>query len=476
MPTPPKTDAQRDLVALLTTRARDVVRRQPVIVDGALDIVSVCRVMSEHGQTAALVRDGERIGIFTTTDLRDALLRPEPPATLPVAQLASFDLIEVQADDDVFDAMLLMLRHRVHRVLVRDGAVLVGVLGQLDLMGLVAHHAQVIGLQLEQADDLPGLQEAAARIDDLVLLLHDGGSRVERIARLVGELNARLFERAWGFVAAPDLVASSCLIVMGSEGRGEQILKTDQDNALLLRDDADALAAAEAAQRFSDALALFGYPPCPGGVMLTNALWRQRLSDFRSSLHEWVYGNDAEGPMRLAIFQDAAAVAGDATLLAQARAHLDAIVTVNDVFLARYAQAADQFDEPGNWWTRLTGQRDQQPLDLKKLGLFPIVHGTRALALAHGVHELGTAARLRLLADAGHLDAALARDLVEALHCLMSLRLAHQLKQRAAGQVPTNELRPSDLGILERDSLRDSLAIVKRFRVFLRERFRLDAL
>src|SRR5256885_5698221 len=95
------------------------------------------------------------------------------------------------------------------------------------------------------------------------------------MARLVQQLNARLFERAWQMLAPPDLVAQSCLFVMGSEGRGEQLLKTDQDNGLLLRDgyappqDLDAICA-----RFSAQLQRFGYPECPGGIMLSNPQWR----------------------------------------------------------------------------------------------------------------------------------------------------------------------------------------------------------
>lgn len=477
--TPPGTgpDQQRDFLALLTARARDVVLRKPVEVDGALDLVAVCRALAAQGQTAALVRDGARVGIFTTTDLRDALLRPEPPAALAVRDVARFQLVEVQADDELLDALLLMLRHRVHRVLVRDGAAVLGVLSQLDVVNLVANHSHVVALQIERAAGLDELQAAAARIDDLVALLHGGGIRVERIARLVSELNARLFERAWALVAPPDLAAASCLLVMGSEGRGEQILKTDQDNALLLRDGTpDDAAVDEAARRFETVLAGFGYPPCPGGIMLTRATWRQPLAAFRDTLREWVTGSDPEGPMRLAIFFDAVAVAGDASLLDAARAHLDALAADHDAFLARFARAADQFDEPGSWWTRLTTRRDEQPLDLKKLGVFPIVHGVRALALQYRVRERGTAARLQALVAAGRVDAALARDVLDALHLLMSLRLTHQLRQRAEGRTAGNEVRPSELGVLEREPLRDALAIVRRFRAFLRGHFRLEAL
>jgi CBS domain-containing protein len=481
-------DAQRDFVALLTTRVRDVVLRKPVIVDGALDLVAVCRALAAQGQTAALVRDGERIGIFTTTDLRDAVVRSQPATdgaasgtapvalhTLAVRDVARFQLIGVQADDELLEAMLLMLRHRVHRVLVHDGDAVLGVLSQLDLVNLVANHSHVVALQIEQAAGLDELKEAAARIDDLVALLHGSGILVARVAKLVNELNAQLFERAWSLVAPPQLVANSCLLVMGSEGRGEQILKTDQDNALLLRDGHDAAGVDATAARFAAALASFGYPPCPGSIMVTNPLWRQPLASFRASLRGWVYGADPEGPLRLAIFFDAAAVAGDASLLADARGFLDSIVADDASFLARFARPADQFDEPGHWWTRLTA-RGAQPLDLKKLGTFPIVHGVRALALQYRVREAGTAARLRALVERQRIDAPLARDTLDALHFLMSLRLTHQLRQRAQGLVAGNEVRPADLSTLEREPRLDALAIVKRFRGFLRQHFRLDAL
>lgn len=180
--------------------------------------------------------------------------------------------------------------------------------------------------------------------------------------------------------------------------------------------------------------------------------------------------------MQLAIFLDAAPVAGDATLLEALRAHLERILAGSDAFHARFAAAADQFEEPVSWWTRLTARADEQPLDLKKLGSFPIVHGVRALALRHGLRETGTAARLAKLREAGQLDAPLAADLLEALHYLMGLKLRHQLRQRAAGEAASNLVRPSDLSTMDRDQLKDALAIVKRFRALLRARFRLDAL
>ena len=395
-------------------------------------------------------------------------------------EVSHFELVEVQADSEVFEALWLMVRHRVHRLLVRDGAEVLGVLGQLDLVSFVANHSHIVALQIDEAASIEELKAGALRVDHMVELLHGSGIRIERITRLVSELNSRLFARAWALIAPPELVANSALLVMGSEGRGEQILKTDQDNALLLREGFDFPGLADVTRRFSAALTDFGYPPCPGDIMLTNPRWCQTLPAFKETIRGWLYGAasgpDPDGPMHLAIFFDAACVAGDATLLAEARAYLDRTLSGQDAYLARFAGAADQFNEPGNWFTRLTTKRDEQPLDLKKLGTFPIVHGVRALSLQYGVREQGTAARLEQLVALQRLDAGLARDLLDALHFLMGLRLSHQLRQRAGGARPGNEVRASELGALEREPLRDSLAIVKRFRLYLRQHFKFDSL
>jgi CBS domain-containing protein len=320
------------------------------------------------------------------------------------------------------------------------------------------------------------LNAAAARIDATVVALQASGTAVDLIAACVSDLHDGLFAQAWALIAPPELQRDSCLLVMGSEGRGEQLLKTDQDNALILRDGVTFNGLAETAQAFSDVLADFGYPPCPGQIMLSNPLWRQPLAALRANMRDWLLGGDPEGPMRLAIFCDAQAVAGDASLLTAARVQVEDLVSDNDAYLARFAAAADQFDEPRFWFARLTGRADEQPLDLKKLGVFPIVHGVRSLALQHRVHERGTWGRMRALVERGGVDATLAQDALQALRCLMAVRLSHQLRQRAADESASNEVIPAQLAADERQALREALTVVKRWRHFLRQHFRLDTL
>lgn len=471
-------DHNRELLSLMLVRVKDAYLQKPFYVDGGLDLVSVCKILSEQKLTNALVRDVTdgvtRIGMFTTTDLRDALIKNIAPDALSVRTVARFDLISLHPDAELFDALLIMLRHRVHRVLVKDGDTILGILSQLDLMSFVSNHSHLITLQVEQAHTVDELRSAALQVEDSVKMLQRGGMRIEIISRLVSELNGQIFARLWSLLAPPELVHNSCLLVMGSEGRGEQILKTDQDNALLLRDGFECANLPEIAREFSAALLTFCYPPCPGDIMVTNPMWRQSLATFRETIGQWLFGADPEGKMNLAIFMDARAVSGDASLLVNAREHALKLAVGSNTFIGRMASAIFQFSEPtSGWWSRLQG-REPETFDLKKIGTFPIVHGARALALEHQLDALGTVERLQTLTNVDALPPALARDLIETLHMLMGMKLRNNLRQLSLGQPVSNLVELKSLGTLDRDMLKDALIIIKMFKQHIRLRYRLE--
>jgi CBS domain-containing protein len=474
-------DHNRELMSLMLVRVKDAYLQKPFYVDGQSDLISVCRVLSDQKLTYTLVRDildgKERVGIFTTTDLRDALLKPIAPCAIPVRDVARFDLISLHPDAELFEALLIMLRHRVHRVLVKDGDAILGILSQLDLMSFMSNHSHLITLEVEQARTVDDLHTAAHQVDDSIKMLQRGGMRIEIISKLVSELNGQIFAKLWSLLAPPELVQNSCLMVMGSEGRSEQILKTDQDNALLLRDGYTCPELASITQQFSAALLTFGYPPCPGDIMLTNPLWCQSLAAFRETIGQWLFGEDPEGKMNLAIFMDARAVSGDATLLANARDHALKLAVGSNTYIARMASAIDQFAEPATgWWSRLTHlhSRESETFDLKKIGTFPIVHGMRALALEHRLASLSTAERLQDLTHREVLPPELARDLIETLYMLMAMKLRNNLRQLSLGQSISNLIELKSLGTLDRDMLKDALVIIRQFKQFLRMHYRLE--
>ncbi len=474
---------QHELQTLSLARVEQVALRPAPVVDGETDIVAVARLFQAQRSSSVLVRDSRsdppRLGIFTTTGLQRAILHGTPLHALPVRELASFTLVRVHPRDHLFEAQALMIRHQVHRVVVADGEHIVGLLEELDLLSFLSNHSYLITRRILEADSIAALAEAAGQITRLIGLLHRGGTIVSLIARLVQELNAKLFERAWQLIAPPELVANSCLFVMGSEGRGEQLLKTDQDNGLVLRDGYEGPPDLGAiCQRFSEALAAFGYPPCPGGIMLSHPAWRQPASAFSQTARRWLLMPDAESLMALAIFVDAHAVCGDAALLEQVRAAVFSLTTDNDALLARFAAAIDAFENPAGWWNRLftVGGAEHERLDLKKAGMFPLVHGVRSLALEMRLPQTGTAARIAALAAAGRLPADLATDLVDSLHFFMGLKLKVGLDALELGRSDGRQIDVARLSSLDRDLLKDTLGVVKRFKALLRQRYRLDLL
>jgi CBS domain-containing protein len=474
---------QRQMQSLALARVEQAFLRPAHLVDGAADIVAVTRVLHGERTSSVLVRDTAaapaRLGIFTSTGLQRAILDGRPLAQLPVRELATFPLVSIGPRNSLFDALALMIKHQVHRLVVADGERIVGLLEQLDALSFLSNHSYLITVQIVQANDLAALRKAAEQITRLITLLYRGGTRVAPIAKLVQELNAKLFARAWQLTAPSELVAASCLFVMGSEGRGEQLLRTDQDNGLVLRDDhglePDVIAASCA--RFSEALASFGYPECPGGIMVRNPEWRRSATEFAQAVRRWLVQPDPASLMALAIFLDAHAVAGDAQLLAAVRSEVDGLVAANDALLARFAAAIDSFPEAGSaaWWNRLLllGENGRQTMDLKKAGIFPIVHGVRSFALQEHVAATGTAARLDALVAAGRLPAELATDLIDSLNFLVSLKLGAGLTELEAGRTVSGGVRLDKLSSLDRDLLKDTLAVVKRFKTLVRHHFHL---
>jgi CBS domain-containing protein len=340
-------------------------------------------------------------------------------------------------------------------------------------LSALAGRAEATAAAIDRAAAPEALVPAAAEVVALVARLTDDGAGIAPITRLASALNAAIAARLWTLVAGPDLTSRSCLILMGSEGRGEQILRTDQDNGLILVGDPPPDLPAIAA-RFTDAMIACGFPACPGEIMVRNPAWAKPLAAWKADLLDWVRTPTDDNLMHMAIFADATAIAGDASLLDRARARLRDLLRDNPAYVRHFARAAERFAIPLGLFCRLVTQGGR--LDLKKGGLFPIVHGIRSLALDAGLPQTGTLPRLHRLADAGSLDRRTAADLEAAFTALLGLRLRHRLDQLARGVAADDQIDPSTLGRIERDALKDSLLIAREFREILRHRYQLGLL
>jgi CBS domain-containing protein len=472
----------QELQSLMTARVRQAFIHPPEFIAATSPAYEAVALMKARRLNALLVRSGREAGIVTALSLSDAVILRGQPTESPVGPIATWELVDIQANDFLFNALVLMTRHNLRRLVVRDGREIVGLLEEVDVLSFLSNHSHIVALQVARAETREDLKTASRNMVRLVEVLHGTGVRIPFIAETVSELAGRILARLFGLIAGEDFARNACLIVMGSEGRREQILKTDQDNGLILRAPVDPARLERVTTEFRNALLEFGYPPCPGDIMVTNPDWARTLDDYRADFRHWSASADGAAVMKAAIFADATAVAGDPGLLAEARTALFDSLAGNDAFLYRFAQAADAFDVPRGPLARLiAGRAESQALDIKKSGLFPIVHGVRSLALQRRLVETNTIDRIRRLQDTPIFDRPFAEDLVQSFTVFQELRLKTRLGRGTAAGGPDDAMAdtvidPQRLGSLEREVLKDSLAVVKRFRELVRHHFRLAAI
>jgi CBS domain-containing protein len=274
-----------------------------------------------------------------------------------------------------------------------------------------------------------------------------------------------------------DLVADACLIVMGSEGRGEQLLRTDQDNGIVFRGGTPPPGFEKVSEEFPQALIELGYPPCPGNVMTSNPEWAKSQDAYRDNLRTWIYQPSSDGFMNLAIFFDATAVAGDQKLLADLKAYLFELIGGQDNVVRHFARAIQSFETPIGLFNRLVLEKTAPHtgrLDIKKGGIFPIVHGVRSLALEYRVSETNTIGRIQALSGRPPFEEGFTADLIEAFEFMSMIRLRAQIEAWEQGAATGNYVNPASLTKLERGLLQDSLKIVKQFKAMLGHHFKLN--
>ncbi|HCI74886.1 MULTISPECIES: DUF294 nucleotidyltransferase-like domain-containing protein [unclassified Psychrobacter] len=421
---------------------------------------------------------GHLLGILTDTDICRAVSDQQDPATTPCQRYANFNLRTIKASDEIGDALLTMTRYRIHRLPVMDqNGDVVGILGQSDMLAHIGHHSQLISIQIEQAKDLSSLDTAVELIGRYIRAQHQNGVKIGNISRMVQTLNAQVFTKLWQLIVPDEVMTNTCLIVMGSEGRGEQIMRTDQDNALILRDGYTHPELAEFADTFNQNLADLGYPLCDGNIMMTNPMWRQPLKQFNAQIGLWFRNTDPMHGIYLSAILDGEYVCGDESLLTQVRQHLKVAHRHSDpMFVRQFARAALQFGDVNQWWQKfvplLGGKSGSEDIDLKKAGIFPLVHGIRTLALENDILELPSSKnRLKALVQARALTQERADTLLEALEFFMAQRLSVAL---STDDKHARQVNPMTLTALERDLLKECLAVVKSFKNQLRQHYQLE--
>ncbi|WP_027967715.1 DUF294 nucleotidyltransferase-like domain-containing protein [Halomonas halocynthiae] len=448
--------------------------RDPLCLTSDASIAEAVRCLDKGHADSLLVTSDQGLGVVTKTDLLNALVLQGLSQQTPTEDVANYRLISVTPGQYLFEALVSMTRHQVSRVVVVSQDQAVGVVELTDVLDYFSSRSHAIALQVEQADNLEALAAASHRQESLVRALMSQGIKLRFAMGLLSAINGRIMSKAWNFVVGDAFDQSACLIVMGSEGRGEQILKTDQDNGLIIEDGLEWPALERTMQKLTQTLIALGYPSCPGNIMVSNPEWCGTESEWRKRIAHWAEARDGDSLMKLVILLDASGVAGNTALLDRLREWLFECCTRDQLLLSTLARPALGFATPLTFFGSL--KKSRQGIDIKKGGIFPIVHGVRVMALESRVLATSTLERLDALVAAGRLDEHFAEDLGEALALFIELRLSQQLVSvNVEGEpVPTNLLKTQELSSLERDLLRESLHIVKELKQRLSHRFHLE--
>lgn len=326
--------------------------------------------------------------------------------------------------------------------------------------------------RVDRASDLDALRDAAGGLGDLLAELVRDGHDAETIGRTISGIDDRLTRRLIALAEArlgPPPVPYAWL-ACGSQGRREQTVHSDQDNALILDDafrpEAHGDYFAALADVVNAGLDRCGFRYCAGEVMASNMRWRQSASGWAELFQNWVERPDRKSAMLIANFADLRVVAGPERLLAPLHAILQGSCPHSALFLEHLAANALANRPPARvaaWLQRigqLLGQRAGS-LNLKRAGLLPISDLARVHALANGVTQSATLARLEAAAGGRGLRIDGARRLAAAFRTLGALRVRHQAAQIAAGRTPDNELDLATLSAAERRQLDQALATVR---------------
>jgi CBS domain-containing protein len=472
-------EKSKELLSFAVAKVEDAHLQKPIYINEDETIHNTVRRLIDNKVESILVEnsDGE-IGIVTDSDLVKKALYNRIDLDTPVSQIATYGLESISATDFLFNAQLVMSKKRLKRLLVTKDNEIIGTLDIVSLNSYFASHTHSTSQLIDNAVSIEELQDASKRFIKTIRTLYEKGIKVRYISKLISQLNEKLFEKLFELTAPAELQRNSCLIIMGSEGRSEQILRTDQDNALILSDtiNMEREEILEYTKTYTQHLVDFGYPLCDGNIMVSNPDWVKSNTEFKDSMFEWITKPSEEGFMNLAIFYDAIAVAGNVKLVKDVKDYAFHVCQNTNTFYPFFAKPILSFETPLSMFSDFVVDKNKHKdeLDLKKGGIFPIVHGVRSLSIEKQLHETSTFERLKVLHSQGIIDEEFKNELTESFNYLLALRLKFRLEKTDRHEELDNYINPSKLSMLEKDLLKDSLKIVNKFKKFINYHFKLN--
>ena len=457
-------------------------------------IRKAARIMTENNQGAIIITNkrGYPRGIVTDRDLRARVVTGEVDPADKVKTIMSQPVITITQDRTVADAQILMITHRINRLVVtNDGtpdSEVQGTISVLDLLMIQGNHPALLIQELQQLTNGRGLRELRERAEEMLRKYIYQEVSIEFISTVMTEINDTLIRRCIELSVEAEAAAGGgrppavawAWLALGSEGRGEQLLRTDQDSALVYADVPEAEDAAvrayflRLARRVTDLLHSVGFDYCPGEMMAVNPKWCQPLRNWRAQFGEWIEGAATEGQLKASIFFDFRAVYGSEALTGAMSAHILEQLKQQTIFLSFLARNVVQNPPPltffRNFLVESSGEH-KNGFDLKKRAMQPLADAARTLVLQSGITGTNnTIKRFQRMAELEPQNRELYENAAYAYGVLMRFRALQGLKYNDSGRY----LDPSTLTKMQRLLLRNSFRPLKDLQEMFTLRFQLN--
>lgn len=468
---------------MMRTKVSKLINREPVVIDLSTSVHQAVLKMTDEGVSSVLVTSSDAdgasslVGIITDKDLRIRFIAPGLPLDTAVTEIMSTDLITVDADDYVFGAMLVMLRHNVHHLpLMRSGQA-VGVIALSDLIRYESQNSLFVVAKILRAQNLGALSSLQGEINAsfVRMVTEDANSHMVGSAMTVfgRSIFQRLLELAQDQFGPPPIPC--CFLVLGAMARDELLPGGDQDNALVLDDTFDAAKHdayfLELARFVSDGLAANGFAYCKGGVMATTDKWRQPRHVWSTYFTDWIAYPSREAMLNSSMFFDLDGVWGHSEWILQFRQQIAREAANHSLFLQSLGRAALYRTPPLGFFKDFVLEQDgehKNSLNLKRRGTAPLVALVRVHALAVRSTAQNTFARLEDIREARLLPPGRAEALRDAMEIMSMVRQRHHADQIRQNQRVDNNINPEDLSQFDRRNLKEAFQVLNDAQNYLK--------
>jgi len=475
-------EKNKELANLMIAKVKDARVHEALILPFETSIYDAVTKLKEVKVPTLLLEDeNKEMHIVTDSDFREKVILNRMSFDESVGKISNSGLRYVNENDFLFNAQLLMTKHGLKRLVVKnDDDKIVGILDQISLSSFFATHTFSVSNEITRANTVEELKIASQSLLKIIKSLYAKGVKVSFISKLINQLNRKVMNKLFNMIAPEELIGKSSLIVMGSEGRGEQVLKTDQDNALIVSD--DCTISKEALQKFTslytETLVDFGFPRCEGNIMLSNPYWCRTKQEFKDLIYDWINKPEQDSYMNLAIFYDAICASGDRKLLDDLKQYMFKACSDSKSFYMHFAKIVMDFDVPLGFFDGFVfdskNKEHEHELDIKRGGIFIVVQGVRALSLENKLMRANTLKRIKELTDKKVFTEEFADELTEAFNYLCTLKLKSNIEKLDSGQVIDNYIDPDTLTTMEKDLLKDSFKIVNKLKKKLENHYKLN--